>query len=151
MSRVEVDFKPSVAKVKWSVNEIGNRVLQADGHEGGDEDGEEDDHVDQLQHPSHLGPVAMDDDHVPEDGDGDGEEVAVHSDEDVHELRQDDASNQADVVGHGKDEEVEGEVDEEDGVEDAVDDGVRAEDAVDGCARALPSSPIEDSKNSNLI
>ena len=94
--------------------------------------------------------MAVDDDDVPEDGDGDGEEEAVHPDEDVNELRQDDAADQADVVGHGKDEEVEGEVDEEDGVEEAVDDGVRAEDAVDGCAGALSSAPIEDPENANL-
>ncbi len=92
----------------------------------------------------------MDDDDVPEDGDGDGEEEAVHPDEDVDELRQDDAPNQSDVVGHGEDEEVEGEVDKEDGVEDAVDDGVRAEDPVDGCTRTLPSSSIEDPEDANL-
>jgi hypothetical protein len=95
--------------------------------------------------------MAVDDDDVPEDGDGDGEKEAVHPDKHVDELRQDDAPNQSDVVGHGEDEEVEGEVDEEDGVEDAVDDGVRAEDPVDGCTRALPSSSIEDPENANLI
>ena len=92
--------------MKGPVNEISDGVLQAEGHDHGDEDWEEDDHIDQLQHPSRLGPVAVDDDDVPEDGDGDGEEEAVHPDEDVNELRQDDAADQADVVGHGKDEEV---------------------------------------------
>ena len=65
-------------------------------------------------------------------------------------MRQDETADQPDVVGHGEDEEVDGQVDEEDRVEDAVDGRVGQEEPVDGGARTFFASTVQNSEKTDL-
>jgi hypothetical protein len=86
----------------------------------------------------------------PEEGDQEGEREAVDPNVNVDEVRQDDAASEADVVDHGKDEEVARHVDEQDRVEDDVDDDVGEKDVIDGSAEAFASTIVEEMEEAKL-
>ncbi len=65
-------------------------------------------------------------------------------------MRQDEAASEADVVRHGKDEEVARQIDEQGGVKDDVDDGVGEKDPIDGSGQAFIATSTEEPEKAAL-
>jgi len=65
-------------------------------------------------------------------------------------LRQDEAASEADVVRHGKDEEVARQIDEQGGVKEDVDDGVGEKDPIDGSGETFVATSTEEPEKATL-